>query len=193
VGESEKAVRETFRKAKTAAPAVVFIDELDAIAPRRTGTDTTKVTERVVSQILTELDGLESLHDVIVIAATNRFDMVDEALLRPGRFDRLVFVGMPDAEARKEIFDIHTRDMPLAENVDLGKLVSETDGMNGAEIEAICREAAMFAVREYVEKGGTDVCEEVRSCTIYMNHFREGMERVIQDRKKSEGNMMEVM
>ena len=193
VGESEKAVRETFRKARTASPAVIFIDELDAIAPRRTGADTSKVTERVVSQLLTELDGLESLHDVIVIAATNRFDMVDEALLRPGRFDRLVFVGMPDADARKEVFAIHTRDMPLADNVELDRLVSETDGMNGAEIEAICREAAMFAVREYIDKGGTDSCEEVRSCTVYMSHFSDGVERVLRDRKKSKGNMMEVM
>jgi len=193
VGESEKAVRETFRKARTASPAVIFIDELDAIAPRRTGADTSKVTERVVSQLLTELDGLESLHDVMVIAATNRFDMVDEALLRPGRFDRLVFVGTPDADARKEIFDIHTRDMPLAENVDLNAFVNETDGMNGADIASICREAAMFAVREYVEKGGTDACEEVRSCSVYMSHFKEGLERVLQDRKKGKGNGMEVM
>ncbi len=193
VGESEKAVRETFRKARTAAPAVVFIDELDAIAPRRTGSDTSKVTERVVSQLLTELDGLESLHDVIVIAATNRFDMVDEALLRPGRFDRLVFVGKPDADARKEIFQIHTRDMPLADNVNLDWLVQDTDGMNGAEIEAICREAAMFAVREYVEKGGNDACDEVKACSLYMVHFKEGMERVLQDRKKNKGSNMEVM
>ncbi len=183
VGESEKAVRETFRKARTAAPSVIFIDELDAIAPRRTGADTTKVTERVVSQLLTEMDGLEPLHDIVVIAATNRLDMVDEALLRPGRFDRLVEVGMPDAAAREEILRIHSRDMALAENVDFQRLVQETEGMNGAEVEAVCREAAMFAVREYVERGGTDSGEDVCSCAVYMGHFRSGLDRV-RDRRK---------
>lgn len=148
VGESEKAVREVFRKARTAAPALVFFDEIDAVAARRGNSDSSGVNERVISQLLTELAGIEPLRDVVVLAATNRPDMIDPALLRPGRFDRVVYVPPPDEKSRKMILTIHTQKMPLAQDVDLDRLAKETEFYVGADIEAICREAGMLALRE---------------------------------------------
>jgi transitional endoplasmic reticulum ATPase len=147
VGESEKAIRQMFKKAKQVAPAIVFLDEIDAIAPRRGVGSDTNVTERVVNQLLTSMDGLESLDGVTVIAATNRPDIVDPALLRPGRFDRLILTPIPDASARSTILKIHMRSMPL-KDVDLDYLVSKTEGFVGADLENLCREAAMIALRE---------------------------------------------
>src|SRR5512136_1442159 len=138
VGESEKAVRETFRKARQAAPCVIFLDEIDSIAPVRGISSDSGVTERAISQILTERDGLESLHNVVVIAATNRPDIIDPALLRPGRFDRLIEINLPDLEARKEILKIHTKGKPLDKDVDLDKLAIEMDKFTGADIAAVC-------------------------------------------------------
>jgi transitional endoplasmic reticulum ATPase len=153
VGESEKGIREIFAKARENAPTVVFFDEIDAIASERGTGATSGVTERVVSQLLTELDGLEDLKNVVVIATTNRPGLVDDALLRPGRFDRHVHVGVPDEQARREIFAVHTDGRPLAEDVDLGWLAAETEGYVGADIEAVCREAATAAVRHHVDTG----------------------------------------
>ena len=152
VGESEKGVREVFRKAKQAAPTVIFFDEIDAIASARSGSDTDSgVTKRVVNQLLTEMDGLEELEDVAIIAATNRPDILDAGLMRPGRFDRHIQVKEPDEEARLAIFKVHTKDMPLADDVDLKKLAKNTDGYVGADIEAVCREAAMLTLRDNLE------------------------------------------
>jgi transitional endoplasmic reticulum ATPase len=151
VGESEKGVREVFRKAKQASPCIMFFDELDALAPRRgTGADS-HVTERVVSQFLAEMDGIEELKGVVVLAATNRLDIVDPALLRPGRFEVLVELPMPDREARLAIFRVHTRGKPLAADVDLAALAERTEGLVGADIEGLCRQAAMRAIREFLE------------------------------------------
>ncbi len=147
VGESEKAVRQAFKKAKQVAPAIVFLDEIDAIAPRRGSGGDSSVTERVVNQLLTSMDGLETLEKVTVMAATNRPDMVDPALLRPGRFDRLVLIAVPDEGARLSILGVHTRGMPLR-NVDLNSLAARTDGYVGADIMNLCREAAMIALRQ---------------------------------------------
>jgi transitional endoplasmic reticulum ATPase len=149
VGESEKAIREVFRKARTAAPAIIFFDEIDAVAPTRgrSGGDS-HVTERVISQLLTEMDGLESMRDIIVLAATNRPELMDPALKRTGRFDRSIYVRAPDAASRKEIFEIYTRDMPLADDVDIDRLVAETENFVGGDIEALCREAGMRALRD---------------------------------------------
>ncbi len=148
VGESEKAIREIFRKGRMAAPAVIFMDELDSVVPRRgIGYADSGVTERVVSQLLTELDGIGGLHGVVVIGATNRPDILDPALLRPGRFDELIYVPPPDEESRLEIFKIHTRGTPLGDDVDLAELARVTEGYSGADIEALCREAAMNALR----------------------------------------------
>ena len=158
VGESEKGVREIFRKARQAAPCVIFFDEVDSLAPAR-GTDTgTHVTENVVSQLLSEMDGLEEMHDVVVVAATNRPDMIDSALLRPGRFDRIIEVGLPDAAGRDHILRIHMRGRPTAGEIDYDTLAARTDKMAGAELRAVVDGAAMAALRRHVN-GGVDLKE----------------------------------
>ncbi|MBU0586836.1 AAA family ATPase, partial [Candidatus Micrarchaeota archaeon] len=152
VGESEKQLRELFRKARQAAPAIIFIDEVDAIAPKRGGTmETSMVTERVVDTLLTEMDGLLSLKNVVVIAATNRPDIIDPALLRAGRFDKIIEVLPPDKNARLDILKIHTKKMPL-ERVDLKEIADLTEGFTGADLENLVREAGMIAIREETEK-----------------------------------------
>ena len=172
VGESEKGVREVFRKARQAAPCVVFFDELDAIAPRRGGSEgDSHVTERVISQMLTELDGLEDLKGVVVIGATNRPDIIDEALLRPGRFDRILEVPVPDKEARKQIFEIHTKKKPLESNVNIDKLVQMTEGMTGADIAAIVNAAAMTAIKEHVRQRSNKL-------EISTEHFETALKKV---------------
>jgi transitional endoplasmic reticulum ATPase len=173
VGESEKGVREVFRKARQAAPCVVFFDELDAIAPRRGGSEgDSHVTERVISQMLTEMDGLEDLKGVVVIGATNRPDIIDEALLRPGRFDRTLEVPVPDKEARKQIFHIHTKKKPLDSDVNLDKLLEMTEGMTGADIAALVNAAAMTAIKEHVrQKSGTKL-------RISMKHFETALNKI---------------
>ena len=168
VGESEKGVREVFRKAKQAAPTVIFFDEIDAIASARSGNDTDSgVTKRVVNQLLTEMDGLEELEDVAIIAATNRPDILDAGLMRPGRFDRHIQVKEPDEEARLAIFEVHTKDMPLAKDVDLKKLAKQTDGYVGADIESVCREAAMLTLRDNLE-----------ASEIPNKYFKEAIDKV---------------
>ena len=163
VGESEKAIREVFRKAKMAAPCIIFFDEFDSIAPSRgRHTSDSGVSEKVLSQFLTELDGLEIMKDIVVIAATNRPDILDPALIRPGRIDRILLVPAPEKKARLEILSIFTKDMPLAANMDLNKLIEITDGFSGADIETWCREAAMIALRE-----------NIRARKVTMDHFKE--------------------
>ncbi len=168
VGESEKAIREIFRKARQAAPCIVYFDEIDAIAPiRGLGFGDSAVTERVITQLLTEMDGIQSLENVVVLASTNRPDMLDLALLRPGRFDRLIYVPPPDYEARLEIFKVHTRNMPLAEDVDLQQLAKMTEDYSGSDIEAVCREAGMLALRE-----------NINAERVEMRHFVEALKKV---------------
>jgi len=160
VGESEKGVREIFRKARQAAPCIIFLDEVDSLVPRRgSGNSDSHVTENIVSQILTEIDGLEELHNVLIIGATNRLDIVDEALLRPGRFDRIIEVGNPDSKGRKHIFEIHTKKKPLESNVDIKKLVEITDGFSGAEIASITNRAALVALKRYVSGKSQNIKE----------------------------------
>jgi len=179
VGESEKAVRETFRKARQAAPAVIFLDEIDSIAPSRGGsTSDSHVTERVISQILTELDGLESLNSVIVIAATNRPDIIDPALLRPGRFDRLIEIGLPDELARLDILKIHTAKKPLAADVSLEDLARKTERYSGADLSAIVNEALMLAIRECVLGGKAQEEKQVCEYKVEKKHFDEAMKKV---------------
>lgn len=166
VGESEKAVREVFRKAKLAAPCIIFFDELDSIAPRRgSGGSDSGVTERVISQLLTELDGLTQNQEIILIAATNRPDIMDPALLRPGRIDRMCYIPPPKNSDRLEIFEIFTRTMPLHKEVDLKELANRTEYFSGADIESLCREAAIRALRE-----------DIRSKDIRMKHFLKALE-----------------
>ena len=180
VGESEKAVRETFRKAKQASPAIIFFDEVDSIAPIRGISSDSHVTERVISQMLTEMDGMEELKDVLVIAATNRPDMVDSALLRPGRLDRLIYVTPPCADARKAIFEIHLDGKPLDNKVDLKELARMTDGYVGSDIEAICREASIMALREKITPGmDREEAKKIKdSIVITMDNFDSAMTRV---------------
>jgi transitional endoplasmic reticulum ATPase len=166
VGESEKAVREIFKKARQTAPCIIFFDELDSLATRRGASSDSHVTERVVNQLLTEIDGLEDLHDIVIIAATNRPDMVDTALLRPGRFDRIILTSVPDKKARLEILKVHTKGMPL-KNVDIDYLAEQTEGFVGADVEALCREAAMLALRE-----------DIKNKQITADHFEQALMKV---------------
>ena len=167
VGESEKAIREVFRKARMASPAVIFFDEVDSLVPRRgLGYGDSGVTERVISQLLTEMDGIMPLEDIIVIAATNRPDIVDSAVLRPGRFDRLIYVPEPDEAARLEIFKIHTKNMPLSNDVDI-KAHRMTKGYSGADISSVCREAAMNALRR-----------DINAKEVTLSDFEKAMEEV---------------
>ena len=168
VGESEKGIRRVFERARQAAPTIIFLDEIDAIAPRRGAYEGEgNVTERVVNTLLAEMDGLEELNDVIVIGATNRPDVVDPALLRPGRFDRLMLTPPPSEEGRVQILKIHTKKMPLTQDVDLKELATSTDGYVGADIESLCREAGIEALRESID------AKEVN-----MSHFKKALKRV---------------
>src|SRR6056297_255464 len=180
VGESEKGVREVFAKARENAPTVVFFDEIDSIATERGGGQTDSgVGERVVSQLLTELDGIEEMEDVVVVATTNRPDLIDSALLRPGRLDRHVHVPVPDEEARPAIFAVHTRDKPLADGVDLNSLARRTDGYVGADIEAVCREASMAATREFINSVDPDEMDDtIGNVRISKDHFEHALEEV---------------
>ncbi|ASI99629.1 CDC48 family AAA ATPase [Thermococcus celer] len=181
VGESEKNIREIFRKARQAAPTVIFIDEIDAIAPRR-GTDVNRVTDRLINQLLTEMDGIQENSGVVIIGATNRPDIIDPALLRPGRFDRLILVPAPDEKARLEILKVHTRRVPLADDVKLEELARKTEGYTGADIEAVVREAAMLAMRRALQEGiirpGMKA-DEIRSkVKVTMRDFEEAMKKI---------------
>jgi transitional endoplasmic reticulum ATPase len=168
VGESEKAIREVFRKARMAAPAVIFLDEMDSLAPRRgAGFSDSGVSERVISQLLTEMDGIVTLQDIVVIAATNRPDMVDPAVLRPGRFDRLIYVPEPDEQSRLQIFKLYTKGMPLTKDVDLNQLTIATKYYSGADIESLCREAAMHTLRR-----------DVAAQEVMMKDFQDAIKEV---------------
>ena len=185
VGESEKAIRQIFRRARMVAPAVVFFDEIDSIAGIR-GSDPSGVIDRIVNQLLTELDGIQPLRRVVTIAATNRPDLLDPALLRPGRFDRLVYVPPPDYNARLQIFKVHTRKLPLAGDVNLDELARRTEGYTGADIAAVCREASLIALRERYRSTGTlDVVK------VGMEHFIKALEKVPPSLSKSDIEMYE--
>ncbi len=164
VGESEKAIRELFKKAKQVAPTIVFLDEIDSIAPRRGSYSGSHVTESVVNQILTSMDGLESMEGVVIIGATNRPDILDPGLLRPGRFDRLLLLPAPDKKSRIEIFKIHTKGMPLTKDVSLVELADKCEGFSGADINGVCREAAILALRD-----------DIKAKEINKKHFEKAM------------------
>ncbi|UCE96362.1 MAG: CDC48 family AAA ATPase [Candidatus Bathyarchaeota archaeon] len=168
VGESEKAIREVFRKARMASPSVIFFDEFDSLVPRRgMGFADSGVTERVISQLLTEIDGITTLEDVVVIAATNRPDIIDRAVLRPGRFDRLIYVPEPDEQSRLEVFKIYTKNMPIEKDVSIGSLANATKGYSGADIQALCREAALFALRR-----------DIASKVVTLLDFKEAAKKI---------------
>ena len=181
VGESEKAIREVFRKARQASPCIIFFDEIDSVAPvRGSGSGDSNVTERVISQFLTEMDGLEELRNVVIIAATNRPDIVDPALLRPGRFDRMLLVPPPDLEARKQIFRIHTKKTPLADDVKLDELARKTEGYTGADIASICNTAVMLSIKEHIGKAKDpeDAKKRAKGLKVAKRHYDEAMQKV---------------
>lgn len=178
VGESERAVREMFRKARQAAPSLIFFDEIDSLVPARGCGLETHATERVVSQFLTELDGVVNLKDVVVLAATNRPDLVDSSLLRPGRFDRLVRVPLPDKESREKIFEIHLSSMPLAEDVSVLELAEMSKNQTGADIETLCREAGMLALREKILPGIKREDLDLANTVVEARHFHQASDTV---------------
>jgi transitional endoplasmic reticulum ATPase len=170
VGESEQRLRDIFRRAKQVAPSIILFDEIDAIAARRGLSAGTRVTEQVVSQLLTEMSGVEEMKDVVIMATTNRPDILDSALLRPGRFDRLIYVPAPEEKTREEIFKIHTKNMPL-KAVDIKKLAKETKGYSGADIEALVREAALFSLREAMSK-------KTKAKEVKKEHFEKALKKI---------------
>jgi len=176
VGESEQSVREVFRKARLAAPCIIFFDEIDALCPMRgLSASDSGVGDRIVSQFLTEIDGIEELKGVVVLGATNRLDMVDPALLSPGRFDVVVELPAPDRETRRDIFAVHTRGKPLAPDVDLQRLADLTEGLVGGDIASICRRATMLAIRDHVEREG----EAAKAVQIAAHHFQQALDAVM--------------
>lgn len=186
VGESERGIREIFRRARQASPCVIFFDEIDSIAPVRGAGAETAVTERVVSQLLTELDGMENLHGVIVLAATNRADMIDPALLRPGRFDKIIQIPLPDKESRKQVLEITTKAIPAVmdkndvDYVNLDKIADMTDGMSGADVAAIANTAVSIVIHEYLDKHPTkeELEKSSNSARVTMKHFEEAVKKV---------------
>jgi transitional endoplasmic reticulum ATPase len=176
VGESEQSVREVFRKARLAAPCIIFFDEIDALCPvRGSGSSDSGVGDRIVSQFLTEMDGIEELKGVVVLGATNRLDMVDPALLSPGRFDLVIDLPVPDRDTRRAIFGVHTQGKPLAPDVDVDTLADLTEGLVGGDIASICRRATMHAIRDHVEQqeGGQ------QGVLLSSGHFRHALEAVM--------------
>ncbi len=191
VGESERGIREIFRRARQASPCVIFFDEIDSIAPIRGVGGETSVTERVVSQLLTELDGIESLHGVVVLAATNRADMIDTALLRPGRFDKIILVPLPDKEGRKKILEINTKEIPVIREsmtngmknpdyVDIDKIAEVTDGMSGADVASISNTAVSLVIHEFLDKypDQKEAEKQATEAKVTMRHFEEAVRKV---------------
>ncbi|OHB93264.1 MAG: hypothetical protein A2Z58_00670 [Planctomycetes bacterium RIFCSPHIGHO2_12_42_15] len=166
-----------FKKAKQAAPCIIFFDELDVITPRRGEGSDSHVTERVIGQFLTEMDGIEELKGVLVLAATNRMDQIDPALLRAGRFDYLIEIPIPDEETRLKIFQVHTKDKPLEKGIDFKKFAQETEGMTGADIELICKKAALMTIRKAIGKGGASRKELLITASDFAHAIEEVKQR----------------
>jgi transitional endoplasmic reticulum ATPase len=181
IGESEQAVREVFRKARQAAPCLVFFDEIDALVPRRGASDA-GVSERVVAQFLAELDGVEKLTGVLVLAATNRLDMIDPALRRPGRFDAVVEIPLPDGAARLAILQVQVRSKPIADDVNLAFIADNTEGLTGADLGAICQSAALNAIRECISLSPeSQISVDAPSFLIHMQHFEAALSQIKND------------
>jgi transitional endoplasmic reticulum ATPase len=180
IGESEKGVRELFRMAKQASPCILFLDEIDSLTPRRSDDSSgSGVIDRVIGQFLTEMDGIEDLKGVIVLAATNRIDLIDPALLRSGRFDLIFELPLPNVKTREKIFGIHTRNKPLDKKVNLNKLSIKTETMTGSDIEFICRKAAMLAIRNVIDQKSKMSPETIGEIIILEKHFDEAIDLVL--------------
>ena len=192
VGESEKGVREIFRRARQASPCVIFFDEIDSIAPTRGGGMEGGVhssAERMVSQLLTEMDGIQEIHEVVVLAATNRIDMIDTALLRPGRFDKIVYVPKPDVKARQKILEIHTKGKPLSRDVDLITIAEVTEGFSGADVSAVANTAVSLVLHEYLAKYSTpeEAAKHASEALVSMQHFQEAVKKIRIQREMKPG------
>jgi len=183
-------VREVFRRARQASPCIIFFDEVDALAPTRGMGGDSMVTERVVSQLLTELDGIQSLQGVVVLAATNRIDIVDSALLRAGRFDKVVIIPMPDKEARREVLKIHMKGKPIAKDVDVDTLVEITEGFSGADIAAIVNTAVSLVLQEFLSRypKPEEAKKHAEEAIVTPEHFQRAVKKV---RSSREGKPME--
>jgi transitional endoplasmic reticulum ATPase len=194
VGESERGIREIFRRARQAAPCVVFFDEIDSIAPTRGMGGDSMVTERVVSQLLTELDGIQALSGVVVLAATNRADMIDPALLRPGRFDKIVFVPMPDKAARQKILEIHSKDKPIGPDMDVAKVAELTEGFSGADTSSVANTAVSLVLHEYLAKYPTpeEAAKHASEAHVMMRHFEEAVKKIKTQREGKPGEKVTV-
>jgi transitional endoplasmic reticulum ATPase len=194
VGESERGIREIFRRARQASPCVVFFDEIDSIVPTRGMGGDSMVTERVVSQLLTELDGIQTLSGVVVLAATNRSDMIDPALLRPGRFDKIVFVPMPDKHARQKILEIHSKDKPISPDIDLSKISELTDGFSGADTGSVANTAVSLVLHEYLARYPTpeEAAKHVAEAHVMMRHFEEAVKKIKAQREGKPGERVTV-
>src|SRR6266487_1626713 len=194
VGESERGIREIFRRARQAAPCVVFFDEVDSIAPVRGMGGDSMVTERVVSQLLTELDGIQSLSGVVVLAATNRADIIDTALLRPGRFDKILLVPLPDKSARQKILEIHSKDKPLGSDVNLARIAELTDGFSGADTSSVINTAVSLVLHEYLAKYPTpeEAARHASEAHVMMRHIEEGVKKIKAQREGKPGEKVSV-
>src|SRR5437660_3934054 len=194
VGESERGIREIFRRARQAAPCVVFFDEIDSIAPTRGMGGDSMVTERVVSQLLTELDGIQALSGVVVLAATNRADMIDPALLRPGRFAKIEFVPMPDKSARQKILEIHSKDKPIGPDVELPRVAELTEGFSGADTSSVANTAVSLVLHEYLAKYPTpeEAAKHASEAHVMMRHFEEGIKKIKTQREGKPGEKVTV-
>jgi len=194
VGESERGIREIFRRARQAAPCVVFFDEIDSIAPVRGLGGDSLVTERVVSQLLTELDGIHTLNGVVTIAATNRSDMIDPALLRPGRFDRIVYVPLPDKKTRKKIIEIHSSDKPISKDIDFEKIAELTEGFSGADVSSVVNTAVSLVLHEYLQKYNTpeDAAKHASEAHVTMKHFEDAIRKIKGQKENRSGEKLTV-
>jgi transitional endoplasmic reticulum ATPase len=174
VGESEKGVRKIFRRARQVAPAILFFDELDSLVPKRGQDFGSDVTEKVVAQLLTEIDGVSDLKGVMLIGATNRPDLLDDALMRPGRLDKIIYVGSPEQDTRKKIFEVQTKNMNVDSSVKTEELAELTEGYSGADITAVCREAGLNAIRESIDANK----EKPKARKVTMAHFKKALDQV---------------
>ena len=194
VGESERGVREIFRRARQAAPCVIFFDEVDSVAPVRGLGGDSMVTERVVSQLLTEMDGISSLSGVVTIAATNRSDMIDPALLRPGRFDRIVYVPLPDKTTRKKILEIHSSDKPITKDINLEKIAELTEGFSGADMSSVVNTAISLVLHEYLQKYSTpeEATKHASEAHVTMKHFEDAIKKIKSQKENRAGEKLTV-
>jgi len=194
VGESERGVREIFRRARQAAPCVIFFDEVDSVAPVRGLGGDSMVTERVVSQLLTEMDGISSLSGVVTIAATNRSDMIDPALLRPGRFDRIVYVPLPDKTTRKKILEIHSSDKPISKDINLEKIAELTEGFSGADMSSVVNTAISLVLHEYLQKYSTpeEATKHASEAHVTMKHFEDAIKKIKSQKENRAGEKLTV-